>query len=645
MSSRRKPWPIPNGMECISTLLANPGFDLVVKSLEALRLGIRLLNVRTQQIEGAEQTFATVYVPHNRRGYFLNKIRTYAEEQTQGGKPKNASLINSISDIRRSVLESFWQDARELLPGDGSQWVEVWLSTDQNPVIERFGELLRQQNIEQAEGVLKFPERSVRVIYANHAQLEFLIEASDDIAEFRLAKEVASVLIQMENRQQLERVQDLLARTQFDGNGDVAVTILDSGINNGHLLIQPVLANDDLHTVKPEWGTEDHGGHGTLMAGTVAYGDLLAALNSRSSIRISHRLESAKILPPQGQNPERLWGYTTAQGISRAEIQAPDRRRVACLPVTATDSRDRGRPSSWSANIDELASGYNDGLRRLFIISGGNVLGGDEFRRYPESNITNEIHDPGQSWNALTVGAYTEKIRIMDPQLNGYAPIAPEGGLSPYSTTSSTWSARTWPIKPDVVLEGGNVARGPNDSVFETDDLCLLSTYRDPQVAQFARFEATSTAAAQAAWIAAQIQVRYPEVWPETIRALIVHTAEWTDTMKAQFLRDETKTSYSRLVRVCGYGVPNLERALFCAANSLTLISQAELQPYDQRNGRRITREMHLYNLPWPAEVLRELGETEARMRLTLSYFIEPGPGKSDGRVVIAIHRMPCDLS
>jgi hypothetical protein len=364
------------------------------------------------------------------------------------------------------------------------------------------------------------------------------------------------------------------------------------------------------------------------MAGTVAYGDLLAALNSGNPIRVSHCLESSKILPPQGRNPERLWGYVTAQGVSRAEIQAPDRRRIACLPVTATDFRDRGRPSSWSANIDELTSGYDDGLRRLFIISGGNVLGGDEFRRYPESNVTNEIHDPGQSWNALTVGAYTEKIRIMDPQLDGYAPIAPEGGLSPYSTTSSTWSTRTWPIKPDVVLEGGNVARGPNDSVFETDDLCLLSTYRDPQVAQFARFEATSAATAQAAWIAAQIQVQYPEAWPETIRALIVHTAEWTDTMKAQFLRDETKTSYSRLVRVCGYGVPDLERALYCAADSLTLISQGELQPYDQRNGRRVTREMHLYSLPWPAEVLRELGEIEARMRVTLSYFIEPGPGE-----------------
>jgi hypothetical protein len=538
-------------------------------------------------------------------------------------------LINSISDIRRSVLESFWQDARELLPGDDPQWIEVWLSNDQDSVVERFGELLRQQNIEQAEGVLRFPERSVRVIHANRAQVAFLIEASDDIAEFRLAKEVASVLIQMENRDQLERVQELLARTQFDGNGDVTVTILDSGINNGHLLIQPVLANDDLHTVKAEWGTEDHGGHGTLMAGTVAYGDLVGALNSGSPILISHRLESAKILPPQGRNPERLWGYVTAQGISRAEIQAPNRRRVGCLAVTATDFRDRGRPSSWSANIDELASGYSDNLQRLFIVSAGNVQGGEEFRRYPESNITNEVHDPGQSWNALTVGGYTEKIRIVDQHMGGYAPIAPEGGLSPYSTTSSTWSARTWPIKPDVVLEGGNVARGPNDSVFETDDLCLLSTYRDPQVAQFARFEATSAAAAQAAWIAAQIQIQYPEAWPETVRALMVHTAEWTDTMKEQFLTDESKVSYARLLRICGYGVPNLERSLYCAANSLTLISQAELQPYDRRDGRWVTRDMHLYTLPWPTDVLRDqLAETSIKMRVTLSYFIEPGPGE-----------------
>jgi hypothetical protein len=37
---------------------------------------------------------------------------------------------------------------------------------------------------------------------------------------------------------------------------------------------------------------------------------------------------------------------------------------------------------------------------------------------------------------------------------------------------------------------------------------------------------------------------------------------------------------------------------------------------------------MHLHQLPWPQEVLESLGETEVRMRITLSYFIEPSPGR-----------------
>lgn len=144
-------------------------------------------------------------------------------------------------------------------------------------------------------------------------------------------------------------------------------------------------------------------------------------------------------------------------------------------------------------------------------------------------------------------------------------------------------------------------------------------------------FEATSAAAAQASWMAAKIQVRYPEAWPETIRGLLVHTAEWTDAMKSQFLPNREqlrKGDYTKLLRTCGYGVPDLERALYCAANSLTLISQAELQPYDKKDGRTITRDMHLYRLPWPSEVLQDMGNTIIQMRVTLSYFVEPGPGE-----------------
>jgi hypothetical protein len=612
--------------------VSEPGFELAIKSLENRTSGIRLLNVRKEGQNEVETTMATVYVPHQKRGYFLKKVREYAEEVTQKDRFKNKKLIESISDIRRSLLESFWRpDERALIPGEEPAWVEVWLSSDLDNVLVRFRALLERHQLTLGEGMLRFPERTVQVVLANRAQLDYLIDASDDVAEFRLAKEVTTFFMELENRDQLERVRELLARSTINENGDVVVTILDSGVNNGHLLIGPSLEDGDLHTLNPEWGTHDDRGHGTLMAGTALYGDLLEILSSGAPVEIQHRLESVKVLPPPpNDNPRRLWGYYTSQGIGRVRIQAPDRKRILCMAVTSADDRDKGRPSSWSGEIDRVTSGYGvDQEQQLLIVSAGNVEGSENFIAYPDSNLTNEVHDPGQAWNALTVGAYTEKTRITHPTLRDYVPIAPSGGLSPFSTTSSTWSRRTWPVKPEILLEGGNVARGPNDSVFDTEDLKLLSTFYDPQTAQFSPFEATSAAAAQASWMAAQIQAHYRDAWPETIRGLLVHTATWTDTMRGQFLPDPArKGDYAKLLRICGYGVPSLERALYCAANLLTLVSQAELQPYDKRDGRMVTRDMHLYRLPWPLDALRGLGETRVEMRVTLSYFIEPGPGE-----------------
>jgi hypothetical protein len=226
--------------------------------------------------------------------------------------------------------------------------------------------------------------------------------------------------------------------------------------------------------------------------------------------------------------------------------------------------------------------------------------------------------------------AYTNKTEVVDHTLVGFTAKAPKGNLSPFSTTSLTWPSRQWPIKPEVLFEGGNVAVGPNDSVFDADDLKLLSTFHNPQIAQFAPFAATSAAAAQAAYMAAKIQTQYPTAWPETVRGLIVHTAEWNAAQRSSFLREPSKMEYARLLRICGYGVPSLRRALYCASNSLTLIAQSEIRPFDKlpKETRCVTRDMHMYRLPWPSEVLQELGATEVRMRVTLSYFVEPSPGE-----------------
>ena len=453
---------------------------------------------------------------------------------------------------------------------------------------------------------------------------------SDDIAEYRRAKETASFWLEIRNADQSEWADDLQNRVHCPTDPDVAICILDTGVNNGHPLLSPLLSDDDCFSVNEEWGTFDHNKHGSLMAGIAGYGDLEACLESGSEIEINHCLESVKILPvpPKETEPD-LWGDVTARGISFAEIQKPLRKRIICMAVSAKDSRDRGVPSSWSGQLDQLASGSLDGLQRLIIVCAGNLSDLGTAKEYPDAQITDSIHDPGQSWNALTVGSYTCLDQINDPTMDGYEPIAPKECLSPFSTTSSVWD-NMWPIKPEIVMEGGNLARDSQGFVTECDDLSILSTYYKPQEAQFHPFRMTSASTAKAAWFAAQIQTRYPEFWPETIRALMVHSAQWPESLKRQFIDNEKKESFKHLIRICGYGVPDLQRALESASNSLTLIVQNTLQPYaKKKDGSLKTKEMHFFDLPWPKEDLLNLSpDTAVEMRITLSYFVEPGPGK-----------------
>ena len=259
----------------------------------------------------------------------------------------------------------------------------------------------------------------------------------------------------------------------------------------------------------------------------------------------------------------------------------------------------------------------------MAILCAGNPTNLEQALVYPESQLNDSVHDPAHAWNALTVGAYTALDRIEDSTYAGYDPVAQKNNLSPFSTTSWTWDSK-WPLKPEIVMEGGNLAHDGKGFVTECEDLSLLSTFWKPTDSHFCPFNMTSAAVAQAAGFAARIQSEYPEIWPETVRALMVHSAEWTDALKDQFLPPEpTKTQKERLLRICGYGVPDMERALYSAANSLTLIAQAELQPYDKKEtGGYKTKEMHFYNLPWPKDVLLELPfDTPVQMRVTLSYF------------------------
>ena len=129
----------------------------------------------------------------------------------------------------------------------------------------------------------------------------------------------------------------------------------------------------------------------------------------------------------------------------------------------------------------------------------------------------------------------------------------------------------------------------------------------------------------------------YPNLWPETVRALIVHSAEWTARMKQMFLPQRgsiSKSDYEHLVRHCGFGVPDLNRALWSVSNSLTMVIESDLHPFGREGSNEPTlRDMNLHRLAWPLAELEALGETEVEMRVTLSYFIEPNPSERGFRL------------
>ena len=185
------------------------------------------------------------------------------------------------------------------------------------------------------------------------------------------------------------------------------------------------------------------------------------------------------------------------------------------------------------------------------------------------------------------------------------------------------------------MFEGGNAATDALGAVC-LPSLSLLTTHHLPADRFFTTSNATSAATALASRFAARIMAIYPELWPETIRALIVHSAEWSDAMKRQFLpadRPPTKEDYVYLIRRCGFGVPDIYRAMWTVENSVTLVVEESLQPFRRTGTRPPTlRDMHLHDLPWPSDALEDLGETPVEMRVTLSYFIEPNPSRRGHR-------------
>jgi Subtilase family len=635
----------------IIAVRATSGTELTPEQLDDSRADARLIGIVP------ETGTVLLDVANSRLDYLREKIDAFADDtqvtttakkdgttsqrraSERAVAPVDTIALAALADIRGPRLRA------EELAVDRAYWLEIACRGGyRRPLIEteesrsQIGRQLLRAGASQPLEEFIGPEHVYFFLRLTQSQLDDLKASTDCVYEVELAPPPLRDLRLFEDLSTKDVEGFLL---QPPGADAPAVVILDTGIATHHPLLKPALLSA---TTASELipSPEDTHGHGTKMAGLALYRDLGAAVE-RGSFQATHWLQSSRLLVRPGvgtaadDNYDK-WPILTLGAVQSAENADPrPRDRVFALAITRTMQEpplEGLLPTLWSQAIDQIA--HHDGHGRLLVVSAGNARDQQWLalaEQHPQLQLSEKIHQPAQAMNALTVGAYTGRVELPGTKEYADAKVVATrpGGISPF--TSTGLAGNEWPIKPDIVFEGGNLAIAgllPDASV---PTLNALTTSNRHNVGQpLGQIAMTSEATARAAHFAASVWTVDPKLRPETVRALMVHSASWTREMRRQFpgLND-------RLL-ACGYGVPDERLASECAQHRATIIvedvmpnSVVEEEPKRTAPKRSTTkttepkrrRKLKLFRLPVPNDLLND-ADADVELRVTLSYFAEP---------------------
>jgi Subtilase family len=398
------------------------------------------------------------------------------------------------------------------------------------------------------------------------------------------------------------------------------VCVIDSGIQEKHPLLESAIAANDSRSWVPD-ETElsadfvKNGGHGTRVAGAVLYPNLIPTTGQQQAVCW---LQNARVLDKDCRLSKSLFPPTLISNIVKF-YQGERGTRIFNHSIAGSTPCRTQYMSAWAAEIDNLSWQHDI----LFIVAAGNLpidnsLGNSrrsirdrlqQGKTYPDYLLSDScrVPNPAQSFQALTVGSVSlQTFRDLSRQS-----IAQQDYPSAFSCTGlGMWDS----IKPEVVEYGGDLVSdgGTQPNLTYPPEVCpdlVRSTLNGgPMSAQDCI--GTSYAAPKVAHIAACLAAELPNESCLLYRALIVQSARfpsWVET---------TNFDLYHAIRLLGYGIPNLDRALGNSNNRITLIAKGE---------RRIAaRQAQIYEVSLP-DGLRSPGEDlDIRIEVTLSYKAQP---------------------
>lgn len=540
---------------------------------------------------------------------------------TTGRKPNNFNFFESMPKIAVTSVEDLWFSKRELMrPGEQGR-LELWVPTASEA---RLREVLEIVGLKAPKAV---NYRGVRVLRVEAGRDEFeRLALSATIAQLRPASALSNTTMLAPAGVQMAVVEAASNRVT-PADADVPHTcLLDTGLGNAHPLIA---ASTSSRLAVAGSNVDDNDGHGTNMAGLALYHNLSGHLQSNDQLEFHTRLESVLVHSDDPMISQLLPAERLERAVSLAENNA-DVPRTFCFAMNAPSEASDGGFASLSCAIDKLAQDV--AKPRLFCVAAGNLEGQPLLTDYQALNDITPLMTPAQAWNALTVSACTDLDSVPDT----HSGVAKAGDLSPWATTAVNWDSKhRAAAKPDVVYEGGNrMSDKVSGDCANHPDLCVLTTSKDVGE-PLSVTGMTSAATAAVSGLCTRVQAAYPKFWPETVRGLVIHSAEHTPVMQDRVAsivgtNARKKDKATAMLDRFGYGKVDPAKVMENAADALTLIHQASLRPARFKDEKTVVLgNMRMHPMPWPTDVLSDLTNVRAELRVTLSYFIEPNPGLS----------------
>ncbi|MEI8390724.1 MAG: S8 family serine peptidase [bacterium] len=396
-----------------------------------------------------------------------------------------------------------------------------------------------------------------------------------------------------------------------------AICIMDSGVQEGHKYLAPSILNNESKSFIDEESVFDEynpNGHGTRVTGKVLYPD---GFNITSDYKLPCWICNARILDRNCYIPENKHPAELAKEVVNT---FKDKVKIYNQSVNSLAPCRTKHMSSWASEIDLLSYKYDI----LFIQSAGNihketstVMPYSGIKNYLNSNKnypdylyeekSSRISNPAQSMFALTIGSLANG-EFLD-EITGECSLEKMHQPSSFSRTGfGLWGS----IKPDVVEYGGGYVKSNDNNLTIKEDTSVELLRTSPPGPAFAKDDiGTSYSTPKVSYVASEIQKLFPDQPALLYRALIGHSAEWTEWTKDLLANEKLK-----VLRSIGYGVPNLKNALQNNEYKITFITDQKVEIN--------VKEAHMYYIPIPDSLRTRIEEIDVKVTVTLAYTAKP---------------------